>query len=143
MFLGEYEYTVDDKGRLAIPAKFRDELGDGVIVTRGFDRCLYGFPRAFWEGLAQQVAGVGLGQADGRNLQRLVFSGAADLTFDRQGRVVLPPNLRSYAGIGEQVVVAGLNRYFEIWTPERWNEQLESMDTNASMFAQQLSAMNV
>jgi MraZ protein len=143
VFLGEHEYTVDDKGRLAIPARFREELGEGVIITRGFDKCLYGFPRPFWELLAQQVTSVGFAQTDARQVQRLLFSGAAELVFDRQGRVVLPPNLRSYAGIGEQVVVAGLNRYFEIWTPERWNEQLESMDTNASMFAQQLSAMNV
>lgn len=143
MFLGEYEYTIDDKGRLAIPSRFRDELGEGVIITRGFDKCLYGFPRAFWEMLAQQVTGVGLAQADARNLQRLLFSGAADLAFDRQGRVLLPPNLRSYAGLGEQAIVTGLNRYFEIWAPERWAEQLEAMDANAGLFAQQLSALNV
>lgn len=143
MFLGEYEYTVDDKGRLAIPAKFREELGEGVIITRGFDKCLYGFPRPFWETLATQVTSVGFAQTDARNVQRLLFSGAAELIFDRQGRVLLPPNLRGYAELGEQAVIAGLNRYFEIWTPERWNAQLESMDTNAAMFAQQLASLNV
>ncbi|HWQ13993.1 MAG TPA: division/cell wall cluster transcriptional repressor MraZ [Roseiflexaceae bacterium] len=143
MFLGEHEHTIDEKGRLAIPAKFREELGEGVIITRGFDKCLYGFPRAFWESLAQQVTGVGFAQADARNVQRLLFSGAADLTFDRQGRVLLPPNLRQYAELGEQAVVAGLNRYFEIWAPARWAQQLESMDANAALFAQQLSALNV
>ncbi|MFO7166470.1 MAG: division/cell wall cluster transcriptional repressor MraZ [Chloroflexota bacterium] len=143
MFLGEYEHTVDEKGRLAIPSRFRDELGEGVIITRGFDKCLYGFPRPFWETLAQQVTSVGLAQADARNVQRLLFSGAADLVFDRQGRVLIPQNLREYAGIGEQVVIAGLNRYFEIWSPERWKEQLEAMESNASMFALQLSALNV
>jgi len=143
VFLGEYEHTVDEKGRLAIPSRFRDELGEGVIITRGFDKCLYGFPRPFWETLAQQVTSVGLAQADARNVQRLLFSGAADLVFDRQGRVLIPQNLREYAGIGEQVVIAGLNRYFEIWSPERWKEQLEAMESNASMFALQLSALNV
>jgi MraZ protein len=143
VFLGEYEHTVDDKGRLAIPSRFRDELGEGVIITRGFDKCLYGFPRPFWETLAQQVTSVGLAQSDARNVQRLLFSGAADLVFDRQGRVLLPQNLRDYAGFGDQVVVAGLNRYFEIWAPDRWAEQLDSIETNASMFAMQLSALNV
>jgi MraZ protein len=143
VFLGEYEHTVDDKGRLAIPSRFRDELGEGVIITRGFDKCLYGFPRPFWETLAQQVTSVGLAQSDARNVQRLLFSGAADLVFDRQGRVLIPQNLRDYAGLGDQVVVAGLNRYFEIWAPDRWTEQLDSIETNASMFAMQLSTLNV
>lgn len=143
MFLGEYEYTVDEKGRLAIPARFREELGEGVIITRGFDRCLYGFPRPFWETLAQQVTSVGFAQTDARQVQRLLFSGAAELIFDRQGRVLLPTNLRQYAELGEQAVVAGLNRYFEIWTPERWGQQLEAMDANAALFAQQLSSLNV
>jgi MraZ protein len=93
--------------------------------------------------LAQQVTSVGFAQSDARNAQRLLFSGAADLTFDRQGRVLLPPNLRQYAELGEQAVVAGLNRYFEIWSPTRWAQQLESMDANAALFAQQLSTLNV
>lgn len=143
MFLGEHEYTVDDKGRLAIPARFREELGEGVIITRGFDKCLYGFPRPFWELLAQQVTSVGFAQTDARQVQRLLFSGAAELTFDRQGRVLLPNNLRQFAELGDQAVVTGLNRYFEIWAPERWNQQLEAMDTNAALFAQQLATLNV
>jgi MraZ protein len=143
VFLGEHEYTVDDKGRLAIPARFREELGEGVIITRGFDKCLYGFPRPFWELLAQQVTSVGFAQTDARQVQRLLFSGAAELVFDRQGRVVLPPNLRQFAELGDQAVVAGLNRYFEIWAPERWNQQLEAMDSNAALFAQQLATLNV
>ncbi|MEN9936251.1 MAG: hypothetical protein RLZZ387_2830 [Chloroflexota bacterium] len=143
MFLGEHEYTVDEKGRLAIPSRFREELGEGVIITRGFDKCLYGFPRAFWETLAQQVTSVGFAQTDARQVQRLLFSGAAELMFDRQGRVLLPPNLREYAMLGEQAVIAGLNRYFEIWSPERWSQQIEAMDANAAVFAQQLSALNV
>ena len=79
MFLGEYEHNMDDKGRLAVPARFREALGEGVVVTRGFDRCLMGFPRSMWEQLAQQVSGLSLGQSDARNIRRLLFSGAADM----------------------------------------------------------------
>ncbi len=143
MFLGEYEHTLDDKGRMAIPARFRDELGAGVIITRGFDGCLLGFPKPFWEALANQVGTLSFGQGDSRGLQRLLFSGAAELPFDKQGRVLLPPNLREYAGLTEASVVTGLNRYFEIWSPERWQQVLASMDTSAAVFAQQLAAINI
>jgi transcriptional regulator MraZ len=74
MFLGEYDHNIDDKGRLAVPARFREELGEGVVITRGFDRCLMGFPRPMWEQLAQQVSALSLGQGDARNMRRLLFS---------------------------------------------------------------------
>lgn len=143
MFLGEYDHNMDDKGRLAIPARFREALGEGVVITRGFDRCLMGFPRAIWETLAQQVSGLSLGQGEARNLRRLLFSGAADIMMDRQGRILIPQNLREYAGLGEQVIVAGLNTHFEIWTGERWRAVLDTLDENASAFAEQLAALGI
>ena len=143
MFLGEYEHNMDDKGRLAIPARFREELGEGVVVTRGFDRCLMGFPRPIWEQLAQQVSGLSLGQGEARNLRRLLFSGAADMQLDRQGRILIPQNLREYAGLGDQVIVAGLNTHFEIWANARWNEVLDTLDVNASAIAEQLAALGI
>ena len=143
MFLGEYEHNLDDKGRLAIPSRFRDELGDGVVVTRGFDRCLMGFPRTAWEGLAQRVNELSLGQAEARNLRRHLFSGAADLTLDRQGRILIPQNLREYAGLGDQVIVAGLSTHFEIWAMDNWGQVIESLDTSASAIAEQLSALGI
>lgn len=143
MFLGEYEHNMDDKGRLAIPARFREALGEGVVITRGFDRCLMGFPRAIWEPLAQQVSGLSLGQGEARNLRRLLFSGAADIMMDRQGRILIPQNLREYAELGEQVIVAGLNTHFEIWTGERWRAVLDTLDENASAFAEQLAALGI
>jgi len=143
VFLGEYDHNMDDKGRLAIPARFREALGEGVVITRGFDRCLMGFPRAIWETLAQQVSGLSLGQGEARNLRRLLFSGAADIMMDRQGRILIPQNLREYAGLGEQVIVAGLNTHFEIWTGERWRAVLDTLDENASAFAEQLAALGI
>jgi MraZ protein len=143
VFLGEYEHNLDDKGRLAIPSRFREELGEGVVITRGFDRCLMGFPRPIWEQLAKQVSGLSLGQGEARNLRRLLFSGAADMALDRQGRILLPQNLREYAGLGDQVIVAGLNTHFEIWANARWNEVLENLDGSASAIAEQLAALGI
>ena len=143
VFLGEYEHSLDDKGRLAVPARFRDELGEGVVITRGFDRCLMGFPRSVWEALAQQVSSLSLGQGEARNLRRLLFSGAADVMLDRQGRILIPQNLREYAGLGEQVVVAGLNTHFEIWSSERWREVLDTLDVNGTSIAEHLAALGI
>ena len=143
MFLGEYDHNMDDKGRLAVPARFRDELGEGVVITRGFDRCLMGFPRPMWELLARQVSALSLGQGDARNMRRLLFSGASDLQLDRQGRILIPQNLREYAGLDEQVIVAGLNTHFEIWSSERWHEVLNTLDVNGSMIAEQLAALGI
>jgi MraZ protein len=143
MFLGEYEHNIDDKGRLAVPARFREELSDGVVITRGFDHCLMGFPRSMWEQLSQQVSALSLGQGDARNLRRLLFSGAADFQLDRQGRVLIPQNLRDYAGLDDQVIVAGLNTHFEIWSRGRWREVLDTLDVNGSAIAEQLAALGI
>lgn len=143
MFLGEYEHNLDDKGRLAIPSRFREELGEGVVITRGFDRCLMGFPRAAWEQLSERVSSLALGQGEARTLRRLLFSGATDAVLDRQGRILIPQNLREYAGLGDQVIVAGLNTHFEIWSTESWNDVLSSLDSSASAVAEQLAALGI
>lgn len=143
MFLGEYEHNLDDKGRVAIPSRFRDELGEGVVVTRGFDHCLTCWPRPAFERLSQQVNSLTLGQNEARQLRRLLFSGAADLALDKQGRILIPQNLREYAGLGDQVIVAGLSTHFEIWAFESWGQVLETLDSNASKFAEQLAALGI
>jgi MraZ protein len=143
MFLGEYEHSLDEKGRLAIPARFREELGEIVYVTRGFDRCLMGFTREKWEELSQQVSQLAVGARDARDLRRLLFSNAAELQPDRQGRILIPQNLREYANLGEQVILAGLSTYFEIWSSERWQEVLDKIDDNGSVLAEQLAALGI
>jgi MraZ protein len=143
VFLGEYEHSADDKGRLAIPARYREHLREGVIVTRGFDACLIGFPRSYWERLAQKVSALAFGQAGARDMQRRLFSAAADLELDRQGRILIPQNLRDFAGLGEQVTIAGLNEYFEIWSSGRWQEVLTRMDSDGDTFAQQLASLGI
>ncbi len=120
MFLGEFVHTIDDKGRLTIPAKFRGELAAGLVLTRGFDRNLMLFPLDGWQNLADEIAQRPLSDEDMRAFRRRVFSGAMDLTPDRQGRIVLPAYLREFAQIDTEVVVTGMYNYLEIWNAAAW-----------------------
>ena len=122
MFLGEFEHTLDDRGRITLPAKFRDELAQGVVITRGLDRCLFLFPMDQWVPLAGRVDTLPLAKPGARTLRRLLFSGASNLVPDRQGRILIPAYLREYANINGQVVIAGLNTYIEIWSAVVWHE---------------------
>jgi MraZ protein len=130
MFLGEFTHTIDDKGRLTIPAKFRGELAVGLVVTRGFDQNLMMFPMDEWEKLADQIAQRPLSDEGMRAFRRRVFSGAVDLTPDRQGRILLPPYLREFADIDGEAVVAGMYNYLEIWSTESWDSVRESIENN-------------
>jgi MraZ protein len=143
VFLGEYEHSIDDKGRLAIPARFREQLSEGIVITRGFDPCLIGFPRPYWERLAQRVSSLPFGQAGARDIQRRLFAGAADVSVDRQGRILIPQNLREFAGLGEAVVIAGLNEYFEVWSGDRWRDVIDSMDSDPLSFAERLASLGI
>ncbi|MDX1613582.1 MAG: division/cell wall cluster transcriptional repressor MraZ [Candidatus Promineifilaceae bacterium] len=120
MFLGEYTHTIDDKGRLTIPAKFRGELAAGLVVTRGFDQNLMLFPLDGWKDMAEQILARPLGDKSVRSFRRRLFSGAVDLVPDRQGRIVLPSYLRDFAGIDSEVVVAGMYNYVEVWNTDSW-----------------------
>lgn len=120
MFLGTFEHTLDDKGRITLPAKFRAELARGVVITRGLDRCLFLFPQDEWAPLAERISGLPLTNPDARNLRRLMFSEASDVIPDRQGRILIPAYLRNYANLNSQVVISGLNTYVEIWDAEAW-----------------------
>jgi MraZ protein len=128
MFLGEYTYTIDSKGRLTIPAKFRGLLAAGLVVTRGFDQNLMVFPLDGWQSLADRIAERPLSDEDMRAFRRRVFSGAVDLVPDRQGRILLPPYLRSFANIDGEVVIAGMYNYLEIWGTEAWQAVRESIE---------------
>lgn len=143
MFLGEYEHTIDDKGRMAIPARYRDQLGAGVIITRGFDACLIGFPRGYWEQLAQRVSALPFGQPGARELQRRLFAGAQELEFDRQGRILLPQNLREFGGLADGAIVAGMHDYFEIWARDRWQTMLQQMESESDSFATRLASLGI
>jgi MraZ protein len=130
MFLGEYTHTIDDKGRLTIPAKYRALLAAGLVVTRGFDQNLMLFPLDGWEELAASIAQRPLSDESVRSFRRRVFSGAIDLTPDRQGRILLPQYLRDFAGIDGEVVIAGMFNYVEIWAVDAWETVRASIEDN-------------
>jgi MraZ protein len=130
MFLGEYTHTIDEKGRLTIPAKFRGELAAGLVVTRGFDQNLMIFPLDEWQAMAERIISRPLGDEDVRSFRRRIFSGAIDLSPDRQGRIVLPTYLREFAAIDGEVVVAGMYNYVEVWGVGAWRSVREKIENS-------------
>ncbi len=131
MFLGEYTHTIDDKGRLTIPSKFRGELAAGLVVTRGFDQNLMVFPLDEWQEMAERILSRPFTDDSVRTFRRRVFSGAVDLVPDRQGRIVLPVYLRDFAGIDGEVVVAGMYNYLEIWRVSYWQTLRETVENSS------------
>lgn len=130
MFLGEYSHTIDDKGRLTIPAKYRGELAAGLVVTRGFDENLIIFALDGWKELSERIMSQPLGTDEIRNLRRRLFAGATDVTSDKQGRIVLPSYLREFAGIEGEVVIAGMFDYVEVWSADAWLNIRQRIENN-------------
>ena len=143
MLLGEYKHNLDIKGRVAIPAKFRDKIGAGAIITRGLDNYLFVFANKEWEVLAAKITALPLAQADSRAFARLMLSGAMDLELDSQGRVLIPDYLRKYAGLAKQVVVAGVYNRMEIWDSERWERYKQKTEGAADEIAEKLGELGI
>ena len=143
MFIGEYSHNLDDKGRLAIPAKFRRELLKGAVVTRGLDNCLFLYTKKEWEKLADKLAALPISQSNSRAFARLMLAGAMDVELDKQGRVVLPEYLRSFAGLKKSTVIAGLYSRIEIWDEEKWNVYKQQTETNSNEIAEKIAELGV
>lgn len=143
MFLGEYEHTIDQKGRLAIPVKFRNALSEGAVVARGLDGCLTLYPKREWEALAEKIALLPITDPSARAFSRFILSGAVDVEADKQGRVVLPSYLRHYAHLGAPVVVAGLYNRVEIWDQATWRKVNQESQDQSSAIAERLSDLGI
>ena len=140
MFLGEYAHTIDDKNRLTLPAKFRERFAGGGVVTRGLDGCLYLYSREEWERLVEsRLAELDPLAEEGRLMQRYFFSAAAGAEPDKQGRVMLPGTLAKNAGIGREVVVAGVRDHLEIWDRNAWRAHLREIEGSAEHVAERLA----
>lgn len=142
MFSGEFEHTIDDKGRLTIPARFRDELAEGMFVSRGLDGCLFVYPPEGWKALTDKVSNLPLTQKDARYFSRLIYSGS-ECKLDKQGRILLPSSLRQHAGIENEVVIIGVNARLEIWSKGRWQEVTAQLENEGATFAEQLSSLGI
>src|SRR3954469_11219716 len=138
MFLGEFEHALDDRGRLAIAAKVRAEVADGLVVTRGLERCLFAWPMSGWQGIAEKLNQLSLMNADARRIHRLMFSGATDCSLDRLGRILIPGYLRDYAELRDTVVVVGLLNRMEIWARENWQAERAPAEQDGAQLAEHL-----
>ena len=141
MFLGEHEHTLDEKGRLTLPAKFRDSFPDGLVLTRGMDGCVFAYPVSGWQQLVDtRLAALDPLSRDDRMIQRHFFAGAAEATADRQGRVMIPASLAKHAALGRDVVVAGVFDHLEIWDRSAWQTQVKDLEGRAEDVAERLAA---
>ncbi|RJQ28589.1 transcriptional regulator MraZ [Candidatus Parcubacteria bacterium] len=143
MILGEYQHNLDSKGRIAIPAKFREKVASGAIITRGLDSCLFVFDNKDWEVLAQKLIALPLAQANSRAFVRLMLAGASDVELDSQGRILIPDYLRRYAGLKKQAVVAGLYNRIEIWDSTRWHEYKQKTESASQEIAEKLGELGI
>jgi MraZ protein len=139
LFLGQFYHNIDEKGRLTVPVRYRDDLvPDGAYIMQGFDRNLMVLPSSIYEGLSHRVSQMSLTDSTARLLRRLVFSTADRVEMDKTGRVLIPQFLRHFAGLESSLIVVGMGDYFEIWSPEAWGEQdraLQDAQTNPNRFA--------
>ena len=142
MFTGEYRHSVDEKGRIAVPSRFRAQLAGGAVVSRWLDHCVAIHTREGWEALSAKVAGLPITDQPSRLFQRFIFAGAFEVELDRQGRVVLPALLRESAGLEEEAVIVGSRDHAEIWSPARWDEYRRALEDPDSL-AQALNGLGI
>ena len=143
MFIGEYKHSLDVKNRLAVPSKFKEELLGGAVVTKGFDKCLYLYPAKEWEKQAMRLASLPSTQSKARAIARLQLAGAMDVELDGQRRIMLPEFLKEYAGIGKNVVLAGLYDRLEIWDEAEWKKYKSVNDANSESIAETMGEFGI
>ncbi|MEY8441951.1 division/cell wall cluster transcriptional repressor MraZ [Lactobacillaceae bacterium 24-114] len=139
MFMGEYTHSIDNKGRLIIPAKFREQLGTRFVVTRGLDGCLFGYPASEWEQLQEKLKTLPLTKRDARAFVRFLYSAATDCEFDKQGRINLPETLRNHAKLEKKCVIVGVANRLEIWSGEKWSQFTNATEEDFDQIAEDLN----
>lgn len=143
MLIGEYKHSLDGKGRISVPAKFRSELGASAIVTKGLEGCLFMYPKSQWELMASRLSNMPVSSSNARAFSRLMLSGAMEVEIDRLGRALLPGYLREYAGLEGETVVTGVYNRVEIWDKKSWTEYSKNAEKNSADIAETLSEWEV
>ncbi len=143
MLIGEYHHTIDQKKRIALPSRLRKELGRSVVITHGLDHCLAVYPEKQWSHVAEKLGNLSMGQADTRSFNRFMLAGAVVAEVDKMGRVLIPDFLKEYAGLQEEVVMAGVHNRLEIWDQARWREYKSGVEKQADALAQKLGEIGV
>ncbi|HHX70611.1 MAG: division/cell wall cluster transcriptional repressor MraZ [Miniphocaeibacter sp.] len=139
MFIGEYQHNLDTKGRLTMPSKFRDELGEEFFITKGMDNCLFVFPEKEWVKMDEKINGLKLSRKETRGLARLFYAGAISVSLDKMGRVLLPQTLRKYAGLNKEAVIIGVSSRVEIWDKEAWETYNDDDNLNYDILTEKMT----
>ncbi len=143
MFMGEYHHTMDDKGRIIMPAKFRESLGENFVVTRGLDNCLFVYPPEEWQSMEGKLTKLPLTRQDARAFVRFFLSGAVDCEFDKQGRISIPNNLREHSQLVKDVVIIGVANRLELWSKERWEKYIQIAEESYEEIAEKMEELGI
>ena len=143
MFIGEYNYNLDDKNRLAVPTQFRKFFNDGEIITKGLDNCLFIYTKKEWDKLVKRLANLPISQAKSRAFSRLMLAGAMDVNLDKQGRMIMPDYLKAFAGLNKKVILAGLYNRLEVWDEKAWSKYQVTTDKDSNDIAEGLVDLGI
>src|SRR6056297_690857 len=143
MFIGEYQHNMDKKGRVIIPAKFREKLGKSFVATRGLDNCLFVYPMQEWSILEEKLTNLPITSKNARSFVRFFFSGATECTLDKQGRVSIPANLRNYADLEKKIVAIGLANRIELWAVEKWTNYMQAAEESSEEIANAMEELGI
>lgn len=138
MFMGEYQHSIDTKGRMIVPAKFREILGETFVLTRGLDHCIFGYPMDEWRKLEQKLKGLPMTNKDARAFARFFFSGATEVELDKQGRINIPSTLINHANLEKECIVLGVSSKIEIWAKDAWSSYFEESSESFNEIAENL-----
>ena len=142
MFIGEYQHALDSKNRMIVPSKLREELGNKFVITKGLDGCLYAYPQDEWKNLEEKMKTLPLTNRDARSFVRFFFAGACEIEMDKQGRGLIPQNLKEYAGLEKEIVSIGVLTRVEIWSKEKWQEYNDS-NVDFESIAEKMSDLGI
>lgn len=143
MFIGEYQHSLDNKGRLIVPAKFREDLGENFVMTKGLDNCLFVYPMKEWLNLEEKLKSLPLTNRDARAFVRFFFSGATECELDKQGRILIPANLREHSKLDKEAVIIGVSTRVEIWSKEEWNLYNEDDSLGYDSIAEKMAQLGI
>ncbi|MDP2812288.1 MAG: division/cell wall cluster transcriptional repressor MraZ [bacterium] len=143
MFIGEYQYNLDNKNRLALPAKFRKLFKEGAVITKGLDNCLFIYTAKEWDKLVEKLANLPISQAKSRAFSRMLLAGAMDVNLDGQGRIILPDYLKQFATLNKKVVIAGLYNRLEVWDDKLWTKYQRTSEKDTNEIAEGLADLGI
>jgi len=143
VFIGEYEHTVDVKGRIIMPSKLRENIGEKFIITKGLDKCLFAYSKSEWANFEEKLKTLPLTNKNARDFVRFFLSGAVECEIDKQGRFLVPANLRTYANIDKEIVIIGVGTRLEIWNKESWNNYSSEENISADEIAENMTMLGI